>query len=158
MLFNAETICPLVPGGSKPASSRFIDLSGPASLNKVLPYYTIPYHTIPSTNVGFTYGHQGARAARDEATELTARLVCNKDVTLQYTFLAISPVFGLVYHTTQVGARTGALFNQFLKNTNEPLDENETHYLILDGAPPIVEQFLPQIIPKFRFCHHTLHF
>ena len=80
--------------------------------------------------MGLTYGHQGARAV-----ELTVRLVCKKDVTLQYTFLAISPVFGLVYHTTQVGARTGALFHQFLKNTNEPLDENETHYHIFDDAP-----------------------
>ena len=34
-----------------------------------------------------------------------------------------------------MGAMTGELFNEFLRNTNEQLDENHTHYLIFDGAP-----------------------
>ena len=34
-----------------------------------------------------------------------------------------------------MGAMTGELFNEFLRNTNEQLDENHTHYVIFDGAP-----------------------
>ena len=58
------------------------------------------------------------------------RQVCGqkgKNITI---CLAISPLFGLIYHKIQLGGMTGALFNEFLENTNEHLDEHETHYLI----------------------------
>ena len=34
-----------------------------------------------------------------------------------------------------MGAMIGKLFNEFLRNTNEQLDENHTRYLIFDGSP-----------------------
>ena len=63
------------------------------------------------------------------------RQVCGQKGRNITICLAISPVFGLIYHKIQSGGTTGALFNEFLENTNEHLDEHETHYLIFDGAP-----------------------
>jgi hypothetical protein len=44
-------------------------------------------------------------------------------------------VFGLVHHTIQMGGMTKESFTEFLAGTATHLDENETQYLILDGAP-----------------------
>ena len=64
-------------------------------------------------------------------------------------------MFGLIYHKIQSGGMTGARFNEFLENTNEHLDENETHYLIFDGAPahrraaPPAENTQVKVLPPY---------
>ena len=94
--------------------------------------------------MGLTFGHQEARGVRDKAT--------GRNITI---CLAISPVFGLIYHKIQSGGMTGALFNEFLENTNEHLDEHETRYLIFDGAPahrraaPPAENTQVKVLPPY---------
>ena len=68
----------------------------------------------------------------------------------------VSAVFGLMHHKIEMGAMTGELFNEFLRNTSEQLDENHTHYLIFDGAPAHRGATSPA--DNTETFHHTLHF
>ena len=49
--------------------------------------------------------------------------------------LGISPVIGVIHHVIQMGGMTSELFTEFLNNTAQQLNDEETHYLIYDGAP-----------------------
>ena len=68
----------------------------------------------------------------------------------------VSAVFRLMHHKIEMGAMTGELFNEFLRNTSEQLDENHTHYLIFDGAPAHRGATSPA--DNTETFHHTLHF
>ena len=41
----------------------------------------------------------------------------------------------MIHHVIQVGGITLELFTEFLNNTVQQLNDEETHYLIYDGAP-----------------------
>ena len=91
-------------------------------------------HTVFIDECGFniwTSRSQGRLQQGDRAY----RQVCGQKGRNITICLAISPVIGLIYLKIQSGGMTGALFNEFLDNTNEHFDEHETHYLIFDGAP-----------------------
>ena len=47
----------------------------------------------------------------------------------------MSQVFGLVHYTVPMGWKIKESFTEFLTGTATHLDENETHYLIFNGAP-----------------------
>ena len=84
--------------------------------------------------------------------------VCGQKARNITICLAISSVFGLIYTTIQLGAMTGELFNEFLENTNEQLDETETQYLFFDGAPAHRKATSPTDDVELKVCHLTLHF
>ena len=124
-------------------------------------------HTVFIDECGFniwTSRSQGRSRQGDRAY----RQVCGQKGRNITICLAISPVFGLIYHKIQSvgmtgalfneiqsGGMTGALFNEFLENTNEHLDGNETHYLTFDGAPahrraaPPAENTQVKVLPPY---------
>ena len=111
-------------------------------------------HTVFIDECGFniwTSRSQGRSRQGDRAY----RQVCGQKRRKITISLAISPVFGLIYHQIQSGGMTGALFNEYLENTNEHLDEHETHYLIFEGAPahhraaPPAENTQVKVLPPY---------
>ena len=111
-------------------------------------------HTVFIDECGFniwTSRSQGRSRQGDRAY----RQVCGQKGRNITICLAISPVFGLIYHKIQSGGMTGALFNELLENTNEHLDEHATHYLIFDGAPahrraaPPAENTHVKVLPPY---------
>ena len=59
----------------------------------------------------------------------------NKRYAISYNLPGVSQVFGLVHYTVPMGWMIKESCTQFLTGTSTHLDENETHYLIFDGAP-----------------------
>ncbi|CAB4021077.1 Hypothetical predicted protein, partial [Paramuricea clavata] len=75
---------------------------------------------------------------RARVGERAYRQVCGQKGRNLTICLAVSQVFGLVHHsdhTIQMGGMTRESFTEFLAGTATHLDENDTQYLIFDGAP-----------------------
>ncbi|CAB4021139.1 calpain-5-like [Paramuricea clavata] len=83
-----------------------------------------------STNVVSISGQPDVKDGLALESVLIAR--CTDNLTI---CLALSQVFCLVHHTIQMGGMTNDSFAKFLAGTATHLDENETRYLIFDGAP-----------------------
>ena len=92
------------------------------------------HHTIFIDECGFNIWTSRSHG-RSRRGDRAYRQVCGQRGRNITICLAISAIYGVVHHTIRMGAMTGPLFNEFLVQTAEELNEEETHYLIFDGAP-----------------------
>ncbi len=73
--------------------------------------------------------------------------------------LAGSQAFGLVHYTVPMGWMIRESCAEFLTSTATHVNENETHYLIFDGAPAHRRSEQPRDNANLRiYCHRTHHF
>ena len=81
-------------------------------------------------NLGTARSHGRARLG-----ERAHRQVCGQRGRNVTVALAISPTYGLVFHSAFLGGMTGQRFNDFLTQARLNLDPNEHVIFIYDGAP-----------------------
>ena len=92
------------------------------------------HHTVFIDECG--YNIWTARShGRSRRGDRAYRQVCDQKGRNITICLAISPVIDVIHHVIQMGGMTRELFTEFLNNTAQQLNDEETHYLIYDGAP-----------------------
>ena len=90
------------------------------------------HHPVFIDECGFKPARTQERARVEECAY---RQLCGQKGRNITVFLAVSQVFCLKHHTIQMGETTRESFTDFIVGTATHLDEDETHYLIFDGAP-----------------------
>ena len=112
-------------------------------------------HTIFIDKCGFNIWTSRS-LGRSRQGDRAYRQVCGQKGRNIAICLAISPVFGLIYHKIQSGGMTGA--TSFWRTQTSIWMSMKHTILFSTVRRPIVELLLLRKIPKLRFCHHTLIF